>query len=131
MVVDAKTLAVVNENLKASMREHLVWRASSGPRIRKEAMERAYVLRRNAHAMDPDHTASGWAEEQSTGGARGLGTPKGRDTHEELTAFYREQLGREWMLEPPPPPPSMAAQPKLRSKVKKSVRRKLALRRAA
>lgn len=51
----------------------------------KEALQRAYALRQTAHELDPDHEAPAWQAEQRF-------SPKGRDTHEEFLAFYREQL---------------------------------------
>lgn len=52
------------------------------------ATEAALHLREEAHALDPDHHAPAWAAEQEK-------TPRGKDTHAEFLAFYRQQLNPE------------------------------------
>lgn len=52
------------------------------------AIEAALTLREQAHSLDPDHVSPAWAAEQAK-------TPRGKDTHDELIAFYRQQLNRE------------------------------------
>jgi hypothetical protein len=44
---------------------------------------KAFLLRQEAHELDPKHEASAWAIEQAA-------TPAGRDTHSELMAFYKD-----------------------------------------
>lgn len=48
-------------------------------------LQEALTLREQAHALDPEHMAPAWAEEQRH-------SPNGKDTHTEMLAFYRQQL---------------------------------------
>lgn len=52
----------------------------------RESLLQARALRLQALAEDPERTDIAWAAEQAR-------TPLGRDTHDELLKFYREQLG--------------------------------------
>lgn len=54
---------------------------------RRTHLVKAAQLRRDAHALDPLHTARCWTEEQRD-------TATGRDTHAELSDFYRKALAR-------------------------------------
>jgi hypothetical protein len=85
--------AVVAEKLAASMVEHQQAkqevqgvagrRKIMKPRI-KALLMRAALLRKEAHALDPEHKAPAWAEEQRH-------TARGVDTHAMMMAFYRDQ----------------------------------------
>lgn len=79
----------VKAALQDSMAAHRL--ASAPPRGKRpdnwlEALQRAYTLRKAAHAMDPQHTAPAWEDEQAL-------TPRGEDTHRSLLRFYKERLG--------------------------------------
>jgi len=50
----------------------------------REKLRQAYELRKQAHALDPEHDDEAWADEQSV-------TPVGYDTHEMFMRFYRDQ----------------------------------------
>jgi hypothetical protein len=80
--LDAKVSALLtasraaHEQAKALRRSHRVAEA-------RDALSTAARLRREAHALDPDHIGPAWVEEQRQ-------TPRGRDTHAELIAWYVE-----------------------------------------
>jgi hypothetical protein len=79
----------VAELLQQSMAQHRVYQQLARARDitrAKEAMKQARDLREYALSQDPTRSDPAWAEEQTA-------TPTGRDTHEELTAFYAEYLG--------------------------------------
>jgi hypothetical protein len=79
----------VADLLRDSLAEH---KAALAERQRKAFisaiphLERAYRLRLDAHREDPEHSDPAWAEEEQH-------TPTGRSTHEDLLAFYKQQLG--------------------------------------
>lgn len=77
--------------LKDSALQHNAWRTLKRAGREQEAngaLRRAAELRTEAHALDTDHAALAWLEEQ-TGQNGMLKTPEGRDTHKELMAFYQ------------------------------------------
>jgi hypothetical protein len=51
-------------------------------------LRRAYTLRADAHNLDPEHDAPTWQEEDRN-------TPRGRNTHDDMMSFYRQQLDKE------------------------------------
>jgi hypothetical protein len=72
--------------LKDSMAAHAQWRMlkPTQPEQASAALRSAAALRVQAHEADPDHSDPAWQQEQPK-------TARGRDTHEELMAFYRAQ----------------------------------------
>jgi hypothetical protein len=85
-MTDAET---VTDLLRASLAAHqaaLEARQQRDPATASLQLQIAYDLRLQAHRLDPDHTAPAWQAEDRK-------TPRGRDTHSELLAFYRSQLG--------------------------------------
>lgn len=76
----------VDKLLTASIAAHMAYRTFGQDKKRAlESLEQAARIRAEADALDPHHTAAGWAAEQQL-------TAVGYDTHEELTTFYAEQL---------------------------------------
>jgi hypothetical protein len=62
-----------------------VWGLLFGMMTARQQLQRAYDLRKDAHALDPEHTAAAWTVDQQA-------TPTGRDTHSDLMTFYRSHL---------------------------------------
>jgi len=56
----------------------------------RRRLQEAADTRQRAHDLDPAHTAQAWSE-----GAEVTATPRGRNSHADLMAFYRQQLGEE------------------------------------
>lgn len=86
MTVDTDAVAA---KLTASLAAHqaaLQARQHRDLDVAFDQMTLAYRWRTEAHALDPQHTAPAWRNEEHK-------TPRGRDTHTELMTFYRQQLG--------------------------------------
>lgn len=73
----------VAQTLHASRTAHLSWRISH----HRAELETAARLRREAFALDPERSVPAWAAEQTA-------TPKGKDSHLELLAFFDQQLAK-------------------------------------
>lgn len=67
-------------------------------------LRRAYTLRADAHNLDPDHLLPAWQEEDRR-------TPRGRNTHDDLMAFYAQQLESKETTDADQPAAESAAQP--------------------
>jgi hypothetical protein len=85
-----RELNMVSDLLQQSMAAH--YRAQQLRRNRhadsaRESLAQAKALREQALALDPERKDPAWAAEQSK-------TPNGRDTHEELMAFYASELAK-------------------------------------
>jgi hypothetical protein len=84
---------LIADKLRASRAAH---QAAKEARQRRETeiatvhLREAFTLRRDAEQLDPGHTVDAWRE-----GPEVTLTPRGTDTHTELMAFYRQQLGDE------------------------------------
>lgn len=77
--------ALLKQSLAAHDRAKQLRRQARKDQAR-ESLTQARALREQAHALDPDHTDAAWADEADR-------TPTGRNTHQELTAFYAQMLG--------------------------------------
>lgn len=67
-------------------------------------LRRAYTLRGDAHNLDPEHTLPAWQEEDRR-------TPQGRNTHDDLMAFYAQQLESKETTDADQPAAESPAQP--------------------
>jgi len=83
---EALILATAGDNLRESMRLYLQARSKrrQNDSTWRVDLRNSASLRVEAHNLDPKHESPAWEEEQGH-------TPRGRDTHEEIMAFYREQ----------------------------------------
>lgn len=77
--------ALLSESL-AQHRHAFKLRHDGDAAAARMALSEARRLRLDAEALDPEHEAPAWADEQRH-------TPRGKDTHAEMLAFYAQQAG--------------------------------------
>lgn len=85
MSYEATTVAAKLRDSLAAHNAALVARQHRCYAVAHTQIELAYRLRLDAHTLDPEHDAPAWADEAGQ-------TPNGKDTHDEMMRFYRQQL---------------------------------------